>query len=314
MAEDGVAEDDAAEAGAPAQSAGGAPGIHGAAPIAVAGERTVAATTSGKAQILALTASAAGHLLIALLIVVSLAPFPVTPDAIPVKLVPAEQAPPKPPEKSPEQQAQQKQAQQKPPQEKQAQEKQAPPAKAPPDQKEPEQKAPEQKAQEQKPPEQKPPEQKATEQKTAAEAPAADPAKAASDSGNKPPAPAKDAETPKKAPTPWSDIAASLGMADYGRKTPLAELLLAEIGTAVRRCWTVPEGWSDPHQVSVVLRFQLNPDGSLDGDPAVVEFRATPIGAAAAKAAISAVKQCGPYRLPSDKYDQWQDVQLKLAP
>jgi colicin import membrane protein len=69
-----------------------------------------------------------------------------------------------------------------------------------------------------------------------------------------------------------------------------------------------------PHQVSVTLRFLLARDGALDGEPAVVQFRASPVGAAAAKAAMAAVAQCAPYRLPAADYEAWKDVQLKLAP
>ena len=113
---------------------------------------------------------------------------------------------------------------------------------------------------------------------------------------------------------PWSDIAASLGMADYGRQTTLSDTLLAGVRAQAKKCWTVPTGWSDPGQVSVTVRFELKPDGTVDGEPAVVEFPATPIGAAAAKAAIDAVQQCGPFRLPAAQYNQWKDIQLSLAP
>ena len=141
----------------------------------------------------------------------------------------------------------------------------------------------------------------------------ADTAKSASGSQKEPPAAKTDAAGAKQA-TQWKDILASLGMAQSGRKTTLPKTLLAELSAQAKRCWAIPDGWSDPRQVSVTLRFQLAPDGKLDGDPAVVEFPATPIGAAAAKAAMDAVKQCGPYRLPADKYEQWKDIQLSLTP
>ena len=142
---------------------------------------------------------------------------------------------------------------------------------------------------------------------------AADTAKGASAAQKAPPPAKTDAAGTKQAPN-WKDLMASLGMAQFGRKTTLPKALLAELTAQAKRCWTIPGGWSDPRQVSVTLRFQLAPDGTIDGDPAVVEFPATPIGAAAAKAALTAVKQCGPYRLPADKYDQWKDIQLSLAP
>ena len=278
MAEDGVAEDDAAEADEPAPEGAGAPRVPEPGPI-VATEAPAAAATSGKVEVLGVAASAVGHLLIGLLIVGSLASAQRVPDAIPVKLIPADQAPPKPPQKPSPEKAQ-----------KQAQKQAA---------------APQQKAPPQKAPQSPPPEQKAA---------ASDPAKAPAQGGKETPTPAKQEAAKKQDSSPWRDIAASLGMADYGHKTTLPQSLLAELSSEVKRCWTVPDGWSDPRQVSLTLRFQLHPDGTLDGEPAVVEFPATPIGATAAKAAIKAVTQCGPYRLPKDKYEQWKDIQLKLAP
>ena len=152
-------------------------------------------------------------------------------------------------------------------------------------------------------------EQKPPPPKTAA----ADTAKGAS-GGQNATSPAKtDAAGTQQTPN-WKDLMASLGLADFGRKTTLPKALLAEVIAQAKRCWAIPDGWSDPRQVSVTLRFQLEPDGKLAGDPAVVEFPATTIGAAAAKAALTAVKQCGPYRLPADKYEQWKDIQLSLTP
>jgi colicin import membrane protein len=265
MAEDGVAEDGAAEAHRPAQTATHAPLVPIPEPIAVAAGPVVLAT-SAKAEILSVAASTVGHLLVGLLIVGSLTFAHSAPDAIPVKLIPAEQAPPKPQEKPSPEQAQRQAA---------------------------------------------PPEETA---------PPSDPAQAAAADSVKPaegmeaPAPGQQGAAANEEGTPWRDIAASLGVAEYGRKTTLPESLLAELADKVKRCWTLPDGWSDTQQVSVTLRFQLHPDGALDGDPAIVEFPATPIGATAAKAAIAAVKQCGPFALPADKYDQWKDIQLNLVP
>ncbi len=142
--------------------------------------------------------------------------------------------------------------------------------------------------------------------------PAPEPPKALAQKQETPPAKAEDAGQEKT--RSWKDIASSLGMADFGRKTTLPKTMVAEVAAQAKRCWTVPQGWSDPREVTITLRFQLTQDGAVEGDPAVVEFPATPVGAAAAKAAMEAVKQCGPYRLPAAQYDQWQDIQIKLAP
>ena len=237
----------------------------------------LAVATSGKAEAFSVAASAIAHLLVVFLLLAigSLASAQKPPQVIPVKLIPADQVPKKPLPHPAQKQA-------AAPAHKQAA---APAHKAvtPPAQKQPPVPPP----------------------KAADKAPAKD----AAASAKAPPPPAE----AKKAPS-WRDLAASLGMAEYGRKTTLPKALLAALSAQVKRCWTIPGGWSDPRQVSVTLRFQLQPNGTLDGDPAIVEFPATPIGAAAAKAAMEAVKKCGPYHLPPAQYDEWKDIQLGLAP
>ena len=84
--------------------------------------------------------------------------------------------------------------------------------------------------------------------------------------------------------------------------------------TQLERCWTPPAGWTERRQVSVLVRFLLHRDGTLNGSPAVIEFHASLLGKAAADEAIRAVLQCGPYLLPADKHDQWKDVQLRFEP
>ena len=246
-----------------------------------------AAAAPGRADLFSVAVSAVGHLVIGLLVIGSLASVQQPPEAIPVKLIPADQAPPepKPPEPPPSKASALPQ-----------------PDKAPPSPEQPQAKpaaSPEHKAPPPSPP--------------AAAAPEA--SKGTSGGAKEPPPPSEKTEAAgEKQSMPWSDIAASLGMADYGRQTALSDALLGEVRAQAKKCWTVPTGWSDPGQVSVTVRFELKPDGTIDGEPAVVEFPATPIGAAAAKAAIDAVQQCGPFRLPAAQYDQWKDIQLSLAP
>lgn len=287
MAEDSVAESGAAQAEAaaearldvPAQELEPDAAADAAVPAPepmVPSDMPAVLATPIKVDVFSVGASAIGHLLVGLLIVASLASAQKPPDIIPVKLIPADQVP--------------KKLQELP--------------KPPEDQKKQTAQTEEQQKQRSAPPESKAP-----------NAPAKDPAKDPSGADRTPPPSGKDPAAATKAENKsWRDIAASLGLADYGRKTTLPDTLLQELTAQTKRCWAVPSGWSDPQQVTVTLRFQLKPDGTLDGDPAVVEFPATPIGAASAKSAIAAVTQCGPYRLPADRYEQWKDIQLNMAP
>jgi hypothetical protein len=112
----------------------------------------------------------------------------------------------------------------------------------------------------------------------------------------------------------WSGILDSLGMAADSRPTTLSRDELDSVGAQAKRCWNIPAGWTRPQQVSVTIRFQLNPDGTLRGAPSVVAFPASALGKAAADSAIRAVAECGPFKLPADKYDEWKDIQLSFEP
>jgi outer membrane biosynthesis protein TonB len=285
-----MAEDDGTGNGAAAPGPVPEPIAPADAPLAIA--------TSRKAEVLSVAASAVGHLLVGLLVLGWAISAHAPPHVIPVKLIPADQAKPKP-QKKPSH----------PPQKKTT----APAKKAapPPQPKQSPKAAP--------PPKTAPPSKSAPPQKAAAAATAGNVAPAAKalppPAKAKAPVPAAKAKTAEaKKETSWKDLMASLGMASFGRKTTLPKTVLAALSAQVKRCWTVPQGWSDPRQVSVTVRFQLHRDGTLDGDPAIVEFPATPIGAAAAKAALVATKKCGPYHLPAAQYDQWKDIQLSLKP
>jgi hypothetical protein len=107
---------------------------------------------------------------------------------------------------------------------------------------------------------------------------------------------------------------ASAGLASSSRPTTMTKEELDALSAQARRCWNVPTGWTDPRKVSVIIRFRLNRDGTLNGKPAVVEFPASQIGKASADNAVRAVAQCAPYHLPPEKYDQWTDVQLRFTP
>ena len=290
MAEHSLAESGSAKAEAPTEARldvpAQAPEPDAAADAAISvlgpmapADMPAALATPVKAEIFGVGASAVGHLLIGLLIIGSLASAQKPPEAIPVKLIPADQVPqtPKmPPQPQPE-----------------TAKAAAPEEKAPPPPK----------TAEKVPAQTEPPPRDAAEKGSA---------KSPSDAAKPPPA--AQADSAEKKSMPWRDVASSLAIADYGRKTTLPDTLLAELSAEVKRCWTIPAGWTDPRQAAVTLRFLLRRDGTLDGDPAVVEFPATPVGAAAAKAAIAAVTQCGPFHLPAEQYEQWKDIQLKLTP
>jgi type IV secretory pathway VirB10-like protein len=122
-----------------------------------------------------------------------------------------------------------------------------------------------------------------------------------------PPAPTQSASAPAKPQD-------SPGIGGEDRPTTLTEEEREGLIAQVRRCWHVPAGWTDPRQVSATVRFRLNRDGTLDGKPVVVEFHASKLGKDAADDAVRALAQCGPYKMPADKYAEWSDVQMRFVP
>ena len=103
-------------------------------------------------------------------------------------------------------------------------------------------------------------------------------------------------------------------MAGDSRPTTLSREELGAVKKQAKRCWKIPAGWSEPRQVSVTIRFELNRDGTLKGSPSVVAFPASEMGKTAALNAIRAVAECAPFKLPPEKYDEWNDIQLRFEP
>jgi outer membrane biosynthesis protein TonB len=141
---------------------------------------------------------------------------------------------------------------------------------------------------------------------------------------------------PKKDFNP-DEIAAFLNKTDEKRTAPLKQQtetgtpkqgefnlsgiddgVAATIADAIRqhlaRCWNIPPGAREA-QISVKVRFQLNPDGTVSGLPQVLNGSADPLFASTAQSAVSAVMDCQPYDfLPQDKYDLWQENGVNFNP
>lgn len=92
----------------------------------------------------------------------------------------------------------------------------------------------------------------------------------------------------------------------------------ADIADAIKqrlaKCWSIPPGAREA-QISVKVRFQLNPDGTVSGLPQVMNSNPDPLFTTTAQSAVSAVMECQPYDfLPQDKYDLWQDNGVNFNP
>ncbi len=93
------------------------------------------------------------------------------------------------------------------------------------------------------------------------------------------------------------------------------DLLLSMINSQLQPCAKMPGGGGGADTPIVNVRFRLRQDGSLDGEPVVVDRQNTPLYAIAADASIRAIKQCAPFQLPPDKYCvmEHRHVGIRLA-
>jgi outer membrane biosynthesis protein TonB len=81
----------------------------------------------------------------------------------------------------------------------------------------------------------------------------------------------------------------------------------------IAQCWSPPVGAPRAEELIVDFDLFLNPDGSVARTPQLTaESQAAaasdPYTRAAADAARRAIYECQPYKLPADRYKQWQEI------
>jgi len=87
------------------------------------------------------------------------------------------------------------------------------------------------------------------------------------------------------------------------------DLLKSMLDRALEPCAKMPGGGGGADTPIVRVAFKLRRDGSLDGEPVVLNPQSTPLFGIAAEASIRAVKNCAPYKLPPDLYETgWRSV------
>jgi len=87
-----------------------------------------------------------------------------------------------------------------------------------------------------------------------------------------------------------------------------------EFKEQVRRCFKLPTGLAAGQQLRMVIRIALAPSGALASEPEMVAAKMSPLGPALRDSAVSAVRQCAPYKLPADKYQDWKVLDIDFSP
>ena len=85
------------------------------------------------------------------------------------------------------------------------------------------------------------------------------------------------------------------------RRAPstLSQNELDALRARLRQCWNVPVGLAEARDLVVTVRIQFKQDGSLLGEPRLMNSASHPAFQAASESALRAVRSCAPYTLPS---------------
>jgi outer membrane biosynthesis protein TonB len=122
----------------------------------------------------------------------------------------------------------------------------------------------------------------------------------------------------KAAPQQPTEVAGSpkVGEKELQGSDDAASATLADaLRQKLANCWSVPPGAREAN-ITVKLHFLLAPDGSVTGQPEVLNGTADPLFSITAQSAVSAIMECQSYNdiFPADKYDLWKDNTINFNP
>ncbi len=132
--------------------------------------------------------------------------------------------------------------------------------------------------------------------------------------------PDKDKAAPREVPSEVPTSDRNQQRVGLGDKLTASEI--TKIRAKMRLCWNTQAfiGAPEPEKLIVEVEFKLNRDGSLLGQPNIlnrgqIQSSGNPFWVVAQRNAVTAVLDCAPYDfLPDDRYDVWQEVKLTFNP
>lgn len=106
---------------------------------------------------------------------------------------------------------------------------------------------------------------------------------------------------------------------NYDPEVPLSISEVDAIRSQIERCWSVPAGAKDAHELKINLYLELAEDGTVLNvelaDDIKSRYNSDSFFRAAADSAIRAVQKCSPLKnLPADKYQTWRDIYMTFDP
>jgi colicin import membrane protein len=92
----------------------------------------------------------------------------------------------------------------------------------------------------------------------------------------------------------------------------MRDALIGLLQEQLHRCWAVPVALQSAAKPPVPsVRIKLNQDGSLAGEPSVINRSPDPLFGIAADSATRAARKCSPLRIPAQfapYYQDWKDL------
>jgi colicin import membrane protein len=99
-----------------------------------------------------------------------------------------------------------------------------------------------------------------------------------------------------------------------GKDQSLSATTISAFVQKIRECWVIPPGAREGN-ITVKVRIQMNPDGSIAGNPEVMNGPGDFLFDTTARSTIAAILGCQNYDfLPQDQYDVWKDLVLNFNP
>lgn len=99
-----------------------------------------------------------------------------------------------------------------------------------------------------------------------------------------------------------------------GNAQSLSQNEIDALRAQIQACWNPPVGLAEAKDLTVLVRLMLNPDGTLSGEPVLLNRVSNPLFQVAAESAVRAIQRCQPYKLPIAKYAVWKDVEIVFDP
>jgi outer membrane biosynthesis protein TonB len=96
----------------------------------------------------------------------------------------------------------------------------------------------------------------------------------------------------------------------FGAQNAMTADLVDSLRSQIERCWSPPVGAPNATELVVDFDLFLNPDGTVAQPPQLIGSYAAPgtFRRAAQDAAMRAIYECAPYKLPVGRYSEWREI------